>query len=69
MQIKAELKRLWVLACEYDGIDQDESFVCFTDDNPHLIRYNKLMSMYLAGKKQRSITDKAKNVFPGIALH
>ena len=64
-----ELKKLWVKACEYDGIDQDESFVCFSQDNPHMIQYNKLMSLYLTNKQhQQSLVNRIKKAFPGIKI-
>ena len=45
-ELKAKVQEQWRLACEYDGIDEDEKFVCFSPGNPHLKEYDKLMRPY-----------------------
>jgi hypothetical protein len=42
-ELKAKVKEQWKLACEYDGIDEDEKFVCFSSGNPHMKEYDSLM--------------------------
>ena len=44
--LKARIKELWVKMCEYEGIDEDESFICFSNDNPYLTEYDSLMKKY-----------------------
>lgn len=34
------LKALWIRACRYDSIDPSAKFVIFSDENPHMRRYN-----------------------------
>jgi hypothetical protein len=40
-ELRDEIKALWIKACNYQGIDEDESFVCFEKDNPYSIEYDK----------------------------
>jgi len=40
------VKALWIKACRYDGIDPTARFIIFSDENPHLPRYNKMMALY-----------------------
>ena len=49
-KIKRLLRALWIKACRFESIPVDSKFVVFDDDNPYLIRYNKVMSLYLAGR-------------------
>jgi hypothetical protein len=37
---KAEVKRLWTLMCELEGIPPTAQFVAFSFDNPHNAAYN-----------------------------
>jgi len=37
---QAEVKRLWNLMCEYDGIAIDSKFVVFSSTNPYATEYN-----------------------------
>lgn len=37
------IKALWIKACRYDAIPIGTRFAVFTEDNPHMIRYNKVM--------------------------
>lgn len=45
--IKRLLRALWIKACRFDSIPIDSKFVVFDNDNPYLIRYNKIMKLYL----------------------
>lgn len=46
--VKRLLRALWIKACRFDSIPVNSKFVVFDDNNPYLIRYNKVMSLYLA---------------------
>lgn len=37
--------RLWRLACLYDGVNPDASFVVFSDENPFAAAYDELMAL------------------------
>ena len=50
MNAKRLLKALWIKACRHDGIDPAAKFVTFSDDNPHMKRYNKIMHLVLLGR-------------------
>ena len=50
-ELREEIKALWVKACNHDGIDEDEKFVCFTTDNPFLQEYDKKMKLYQSIRK------------------
>jgi hypothetical protein len=41
-----EAKRLWILACNYDGINPKEKFVTLSKNNPYDKPYNKAMDKY-----------------------
>jgi len=47
--VKRLLRALWIKACRYDKIPENSSFVVFGENNPYIIRYNKIMSLYLVG--------------------
>ena len=49
-----EMRVLWVKACNHDGVDEDEKFVCFTTDNPFLPEYDRKMKLYLQIRKEES---------------
>lgn len=34
------IKELWVLACEFDGIEPGAKFVVWSDKNPYARKYN-----------------------------
>lgn len=48
---KAEVNRLWRLACLHDGIGTTSQFVVFSDDNPLAIEYNAATVAYQAAVK------------------
>ena len=33
---RVTLRRVWVAACAFEGVEPSESFVVFSTDNPHL---------------------------------
>lgn len=35
-------KALWIRACRYDGINANEKFVVFSEDNPHIKKLNSM---------------------------
>ena len=45
-ELREEIKALWIKACNHQGIDEDEKFVCFEESNPYLPEYDKKMKMY-----------------------
>ena len=45
---KRLLKALWIKACRYDSIPVDSKFVCFSNDNPYVERYNKIIRLVMA---------------------
>ena len=45
-ELKAKIKEAWRKACEYDAIDEDEMFVCFSPDNPFLPEHDRLMKTF-----------------------
>jgi hypothetical protein len=45
-ELKVKVREVWVKACEHDGIDADETFVCLSPDNPFLPEYDSLMRKY-----------------------
>lgn len=47
--IRRLIKSLWIRACRFDGIPIDSKFVCLSNDNSYIRRYNKMMGIYLAG--------------------
>jgi len=47
--IQRLIKACWIRACRFDQISIDAKFVIFSDDNPHLARYNKYIRMYQCG--------------------
>lgn len=53
--LRAEIRRLWVEMCNHDGIDEDEKFCCFSDNNPFKDRYDHKMKMYLAIRRNYSL--------------
>jgi hypothetical protein len=53
--LKAKVKEQWRLACEYDGIDEDEKFVCFSPGNPHLKEYDELMKKHQLVQRVKKI--------------
>jgi hypothetical protein len=42
------IRRAWVAACEYDGIDPDAPFVIHSDGNPHVRRLSEIVAMVAA---------------------
>jgi hypothetical protein len=48
----AEVKRFWIAACEYDGIDRYSSFVVFSSKNPYSGLYNFAMADYLKAARK-----------------
>lgn len=51
-ELRNEIKDLWIKACNHQGIDEDEKFVCFELDNPFLIKYDKKMKLYQKLQRQ-----------------
>ena len=41
-----EVKRAWIAACDYDGIDRYSQFVVFSSNNPYSGLYNAAMTDY-----------------------
>jgi hypothetical protein len=54
-ELKAKVKEQWRLACEYDGIDEDEKFVCFSPGNPHMKEYDSLMRKHQIVRRVKRI--------------
>lgn len=48
--IKRLLKALWIKSCRYDGIDPNRTAIVFSDNNPIVKRYDRIMRIYLAGR-------------------
>ena len=42
-----ESKRLWIAACEHDGIDPTSMFVVFSDDNPFEVERQEVVRKLL----------------------
>jgi len=58
MNARRLLKALWLRACRHDDIGKsgrgrhrydDAMFVVFSDDNPHMARYSRVMRLVLMG--------------------
>lgn len=43
------LRKLWVAACRYDGIDPTSPFVVWSEDNLKAKQYNQAMKRYQKG--------------------
>lgn len=43
------LKALWIRACRFDGIDHNSKFVIFSEENPFIIKRDKLAKLIHAG--------------------
>ena len=50
-ELRDEVKELWIKACNYQGVDEDEKFICFENDNPFLKEYDKKMKLYQFARK------------------
>ena len=46
-EAQEEVKRVWNLVCEYEGVDPQTRFLVMSDDNPHREEYNRVMSRLL----------------------
>ena len=46
--LSEEIRRLWILACQYEGIDPSSSFVVFSKVNPFIERHDTLIRLRLA---------------------
>ena len=44
---QVEVKRLWNLMCEWDGIEPTAQFVAFNANNPFTLDYNKAVHTYM----------------------
>lgn len=54
---RAEVKRLWTLACKYDGIAPDAKFVSLSPLNPFSSEYNDAVAYFqrlLAAQQKRA---------------
>ena len=45
------IKALWIRACRFDCIDHKAKFVIFSDENPYIRRYNKMVCLRGAGDR------------------
>jgi len=52
---RRESNRLWESACQFDGYDPDEKFVCFSDENPFTSEYNARMIERLEYSRQGDV--------------
>ena len=46
------IKSLWIRCCRFDNIPIDTYFAKFSDKNPYLKRYNKMMKLKQLGRKR-----------------
>lgn len=51
MLLHTQLQQLWLAALDYDGLEPEAKFVVFSDDNPHMVEYNRIMPKFLRLKK------------------
>lgn len=45
--MKADVKALWVLACQHDGVPTDSKFVVFSNDNQNAMGHNRAMLEFI----------------------
>lgn len=50
---RAEVKRLWVLMCQHDGVPTNSGFVVFSPTNPYAGAYNAAMTLFMRLRKAR----------------
>ena len=48
---QVEVKRLWHLCCEFEGVPYDSQFVVFNTNNPFRSDYNKAMEKFMRLKR------------------
>lgn len=51
--LRTQLDALWLEAVTYDGIEPGAKFVVFSEHNPHMAEYHKLMPEFLRLRKAR----------------
>ena len=55
LQHREKIKALWVKMCNHDGIDEDESFCCFSLNNPFAKEYNQEMIKYQENRRRERV--------------
>jgi hypothetical protein len=52
---QVEVKRLWNLMCEYEGISPTSKFVSFSDRNPFSTQYSYAMQNFQAASRREKV--------------
>lgn len=50
-----ELKRLWILACQFEQIEHTTQFVQFSPKNKYAAKYNQMVGLFFKSVKESTI--------------